>query len=311
MIADVSAIIERIVQARSDEVDAAMSQGRLNKRLPAVIEQISRSYHESWETRRLKEAQQLIASLAEGIPVPALSVSGHGTAEPKFTQYLAYFLDPSKPHGLGARYLEGLISRLRLSNPSVPSHIDTTEADVAAEVFIGNVPGREGRRVECRCDMVVTGPGYVIFIEHKVNSGQSLNPNSDDSQLKRYDIAIDQGSAYKGLSQIRIYLSPKGKASSGLYSWLGLSHKDLAQTGLDLLKDGGLPLVARENLKRFIIDVLIGPYEQAEDDIRELETRAISATQGVDFGERIRFDRMVDRNRPLVDLLLEGCNDAG
>jgi hypothetical protein len=145
----------------------------------------------------------------------------------------------------------------------------------------------------------------VLFIEHKVRAGQSPNPNSGDRQLKRYDIAIDNNPKYRGLSQTRVYLSPRGDGASGLYDWLGLSHHDLAQTGLDLLRDDDLSHVGRENLKRFIIDVLLGPYEQAEDEIRELEERAITATQGVDFGARIRFDRMVERNRLLVDLLLE------
>lgn len=305
MTADLSAVIHQIVKARRDEVSSDTAHPQLDARLSMAIEQIRCSYHDDWEARRLGEARRLLANLAGGIPVPVLSVCGHGTAETRYTQYLAYFLNPFKPHGLGPRYLEALLSLVRLSNPSVPADVVTTEAVVAAEVFIGYIPGIEGRRVGCTCDVVVTCPGHVVFIEHKVNSSQSPNPNSSDRQLKRYDIAIDNNPAYRDLSPIRVYLSPGGAASSGVYDWLGLSHQDLARTGLNLLRGQGLSLAARENLRRFTIDLLLGPYERAEDEIRELEARAISAIQGVDFGARLRFDRMVDRNRLLVDLLLE------
>lgn len=305
MTADIVAVSDRIAQARRDEASANAVRSQRDARLSKAIEQIRRSYHDDWEARRMGEGRRLLASLAGGVPVPVLSVCGHGTAETRYTHYLAYFLSPSRPHGLGARYLEGLLSLMRLSNPSVPEDIAATEATVAAEVFIGNAPGREGRRVGCTCDVVVTGPRHVLFIEHKVKAGQSVNPNSADRQLKRYDIAIDNNPEYRGLSQTRVYLSPRGGGTSGLYDWLGLSHNDLAQTGLALLREGGLSLTAGENLRRFIMDVLLGPYEQAEDEIRELEARAMSATQGVDSGARLRFDRMVDRNRLLVDLLLE------
>lgn len=306
MTAILESVIQRVVEARRREQQEDLIQSAQGSRLPETIERIRSAYHRDWEEWRLGEAQALQASLAGGIPVPVLSACGHGTAETRYTQYLAYFLNPSKPHGLGARYLDGLLSLMRLSNPSIPSEIDVTQAVVEAEVYIGSAPGQNGRPVGCTCDVVVECSGHVFFIEHKVKSGQSPNPNSTDRQLVRYDIAIDGNPAYRGLSKIRIYLTPGGNTASGLVDWLGLSHSDLAHVALDLLRDTGLSATARENLLRFAVDLALGPYERAEDEIRDLEARAISATQDADFGERLRFDRIVDRNRLLVDLLLEG-----
>lgn len=307
MTVDLPSIIAGIVEARHRDYQADLAQSAVGSQIPETIERIRSAYHRDWEVRRLGEAQALRASLADGIPVPVLSVCGHGTAETRYTQYLAYFLNPLKPHGLGVRYLDGLLSLMRLSNPSIPSDMDVTGAIVEAEVYIGSAPGHNDRPVGCTCDIVVECPGYVVFIEHKVKSGQSANPNSGDRQLVRYDIAIDGNSAYRSPSRIRIYLTPGGNASFGLVEWFGLSHFDLAQVALDLLRSGGgLSTTARENLLRFAIDLALGPYERAEDEIRDLEARAISASWDTDFGERLRFDRIVDRNRLLVDLLLEG-----
>lgn len=306
MTAKLESVIQRVVDARRREQQEDLIQSAEGSRLPETIERIRSAYHRDWEERRLGEAEALQTSLAGGIPVPVLSACGHGTAETRYTQYLAYFLNPLKPHGLGARYLDGLLSRMRLSNPSIPSEIDVTQAVVEAEVYIGSAPGQNGHPVGCTCDVVVECSGYIFFIEHKVKSGQSANPNSTDRQLVRYDIAIDGNPAYRGLPKIRIYLTPGGNPASGLVDWLGLSHSDLAHVALDLLRDTDLSATARENLLRFAVDLALGPYERAEDEIRDLEARAISATQDADFGERLRFDRIVDRNRLLVDLLLEG-----
>ncbi len=306
MAVNLASVIERVVEARRREHQQDLAQSAAGSRIPETIDRIRSAYHRDWEERRLGEARALQASLAGGIPVPVLSACGHGTAETRYTQYLAYFLNPSKPHGLGARYLDGLLSLMRLSNPSVPSGLNLNEAVVEAEVYIGSAPGQNGRPVGCTCDVVVECPGYVFFIEHKVKSGQSANPNSSDRQLVRYDIAIDGNPAYRDPSKIRIYLTPGGNTSSGLVDWLGLSHADLAQVALGLLRTEGVSYTARENLLRFAVDLALGPYERAEDEIKDLETRAASATRDADFGERLRFDRIVDRNRLLVDLLLEG-----
>lgn len=126
MTANLESIIERVVEARRREAREDQEQSRAGSRIPETIERIRSTYHRDWEERRLGEAQALRASLAEGIPVPVLSACGHGTAETRFTQYLAYFLNPSKPHGLRARYLAGLLSLMRRSNPSIPSDIDMT-----------------------------------------------------------------------------------------------------------------------------------------------------------------------------------------
>jgi hypothetical protein len=209
---------------------------------------------------------------------------------------------------LGTRYLDGVLSLIRRSNPAVPGDIDTSRSQVTPEKRIGCAPGKDGRLVGCDCDIVVTCPDHVIFIEHKIKSGESPNPNSHDRQLQRYDVAIEGNPEFGDLMKIRIYLTPEGNGKSGLSEWSGLSHRELAEVGMSVLRDEELSKTARENLKRFIIDVLLGPYEKAENEVRQLERLAKDATTSAAFVGRLRFDQAVSRNQLLVDLLMEGLS---
>jgi len=299
------AVIERIAEARRAEIGRSNTVGRSSQELPAVIDRIRRAYHDDWEQQSLPFAQALLRCVSGGIPVPTLSVCGHGTAETRYTQYLAHFLDPSRLHGLGSGYLDSVISLLRRNDPSILADIDTALAQTTAECDIGRIPGDDGEPVGCAVDVVVECPGHIIFIENKIKSGESPHRNSRDRQLTRYDRAIDGNPTYENLTKTRVYLTQDGKDGLGLHEWTGLSHSDLAEAGLDLLRSGTLAHIARENLTRFVIDVLLGPYEKAEDEVRSLEQLANAAIR-TDFSARVRFDRAVSRNQMLVDLLMEG-----
>lgn len=300
---DISEIIARIADARRVELRHGAAGAAL---VAQAVDRIRAAYHRDWESQKLGRAEALLARLSDGMPVPALSICGHGTAETRYTQYLAYFLDPSKLHGLDAAYLDAVLALIRCSNPSLPDQLDLAQARVWPELRIGRIPGSKGRTVACDCDVVVEFPGHVIFIEHKINSGQSPNAHSDDHQLKRYDLAIEGNPRFRPLPKTRVYLSPSGKDSMGSHTWSGLSHDDLASAGLGVIRAGGLSETARENLRRFIVDVLLGPYAKAEGDVLDLRAAAKAAIGGIDFSARLRFDGIASRNRLLVDLLLEG-----
>lgn len=297
---NVSDVIERIVEAR---MSAHATSSDSDRNVSDIIRTIRDVYERDWNKQKLDLARQVLSRTWAGIPLPVLTVCGRGTQEIRYSTYLAYFLDGSKRHGLGTSYLDELLAFLREDE----DRIDTYESIVEPEKVIGELT-RNGKNVGCQCDIVVTCPhaDHVIFIEQKIGSGESPHPDSDLSQLQRYDEAIRENPEYRGKAQTRVFLTPDGKASPTSPHWQPLSYRDLGEVGLSVLHAGGLSNTARENFRRFLIDLLLGPIGRAESEIEELVYLAQSVTAGPSFRDRLHFDQMVSRNRMLVDLLMEG-----
>ena len=253
-------VMDDVLALRTKELAAAREVLPAETGIEDVIGLIRDAYHRDWEKLRLALAKEFLVRTWAGIPLPVLSVCGRGTQEIRHSTYLGYFLDGSKPHGLGTRYLDAVLAALDFSG------IDTYASIVETEKWIGDTPGRT-RNVSCYCDIVVTtSDRHVIFIEQKVKSGESKNVDSDDNQLQRYDAAIVGNRFFEGMMQHRVFLTREGKQSSQSPNWTGLSYHNLVDAGLSLLRSGGLSTTARENLKRFLVDISIGPYDKAEDE---------------------------------------------
>lgn len=292
-------VIEAVVAARRAE-NAAREKDKPSARdVSTVIAAIRADYSRDWEREKLAFAKELLSRTMAGIPVAALSVCGRGTQEIRYSSYLAYFLDMGKQHGLGARYLDSLLARVGGEN------IPTGESVVETEVWLGDVAGRS-RAIGCYCDIVITCGDHVVFIENKVKSAESGHPDSRDSQLRRYDAAIDHNPKYATMTQVRLFLTPYGKESNKSPNWQSLSYGELVDAGIDVLRAGGISQTGRDNLKRFLLDLSLGPFDRAEQDIQLLTQLALKAITSDDFGTRLRFDQVAGRNRALVELLLEG-----
>ncbi|MDI6711989.1 MAG: PD-(D/E)XK nuclease family protein [Anaerosomatales bacterium] len=266
-----------------------------------VIDAIRSAYDRDWEKRRREFVHEFLSRTWAGIPLPVLSVCGRGTQEIRYSTYLAYFLDWSRHHGLGTRLLDKVLRSLGHND------VDTYRARVETERYIGTVfDGKES--ADCFCDIVVTceQSGHVIFIEQKIHSGESPNGRVKLSQLQRYDLAIQEGSELIGLRRIKIFLTPEGKVSSKAPEWQPLSYSALISAGLAVLRDGGLSSTARGNLRRFLMDLALGPFDKAERELNELVDLAVKATMSSDFLDRLRFDEACTRNALLVELLMEG-----
>ncbi|MRR35543.1 hypothetical protein EG829_12865 [bacterium] len=294
-----SSVIERIVAARKAESQQVSAGMPTAMRTAAVVEAIRRAYHEDWEKQRLQFAIDFLARIREGIPLPVLSVCGQGTQEIRFSTYLGYFLDGGRPHGLGSRYLDSLLSLLGVAD------LNTSDAIVETEKWLGQAHGRN-EMVNCVCDIVIRCDGHIVFIEQKIKSGESDNPKSETSQLKRYDEAIAANPEFRGLNQVRVFLTPTGKTSSKSPHWQPLSYGDLIDAGLRTYHRGDLSNTAWENLRRFLLDISLGPFDRAERDLLRIAELAQMATTASRFSDRLRFDRTVSRNQRIVDLLMEG-----
>lgn len=267
--------------------------------LSKLIENITQAYNRDWEKEKLEFAQNFLARTWAGMPLPVLSICGKGTQEIRYSKYLGYFLDGTKSHGLGFRYLDELLTLVSKED------IDTYKAIIETEKWIGKANGKEGP-VSCICDIVINSNNHVIFIEQKINSGESQNQKSETTQLVRYDEAIAANREFSDKKLVRIFLTPSGKRSVKSGEWKPVSHHDLVQTGFNLMNKGGLSNVARENLKRFLLDLLLGPFDKTENEIQELVELAKSCVLKPSFEERLRFDRLVTRNELLIKILMEG-----
>lgn len=292
------AIEENAVGLRTSQINKHVRSAS-DQNFQNIVDSIKDSYHRDWEKQKLDFARNFLASVWGGIPLPVLSLCGKGTQEIRYTKYLSYFLDGTKPHGLNSRFLDEMMS-------VVSSHkIDTYRSIIESEKWIGQA-GNEKEKVNCYCDVVITCDKSVIFLEQKILSGESANPKSETTQLARYDNAISGNQEFDDKEIIRVFLTPTGKQSKKSPHWYPLSYMELVKIGISVLNKGGISSIARENLRRFLLDILLGPFNKTEDEIQEMVELAEKAVFHPNFSDRLRFDKLISQNNILVKLIMEG-----
>jgi hypothetical protein len=109
------------------------------------------------------------------------------TGENKYSEILAFFLDPLKPHGQGDIFLRAFLDSLKLQK------VSTTEVSIKCEQVIDS-----NRRV----DILISLKDFVIAIENKVWA------MDQSDQLKDYSDYLNRISNGKYLL---LYLNPYGK----------------------------------------------------------------------------------------------------
>ena len=277
-----------------------------NTQLKNTIIKIKNSFLLNWRKEQIPFVASVVnrIDLKSGIPLPILSICGKGTQEIRFTKYLSYFLDQNKQHGLQDRLLEVILNpeckRLGLGEDW------QIGCEVIPEIKLGEVSSGIGY-VGCFADIGIVGNDYLIVIEQKILSNESNHPNSELNQLRRYNVALENNEDFKHKKHIKIYLTPHRKNSNSISGWINLTHGDIINRGLVLLKSSDLPKTGKENLLRLLIDLAVGPYEMVEDivdEINVLGNRII--TEEFNLSTFIRFRRLIDDNRQFIELLMEG-----
>lgn len=295
----VADIIGQIVGITEDKKTLPGAETAGPAKIAKIAQDINTAYHRDWEKQKLEFARHFLSRTWAGILLPVLSLCGHGTQEIRYSKYLSFFLDGSKPHGLGTRYLDRLLELVG------EDRVDTYKAVVESEKWIGRAEGKT-KMVNCYCDIVISCDHTVIFIEQKIKSGESIHLNSKTTQLARYDEAIAKNAEFAHKKQVRIYLTPTGKISEKSPTWSSVSYSDLVNIGIDILHEGGLSGMARDNLKRFLLDLILGPFDKTESEIEMLVELAEKAVMSPSFTDRLKFDRMASRNKLLIELIMEG-----
>jgi len=143
------------------------------------------------------------------------SVGGRGYFENPTTDLLAFYLNPTAPHGLGALVLRSLLQCVGLAEDF--------------ELSLVEPPRREETTTNRnRIDLVLVGPSWVAAIENKIGHAQ-VNPFEDYEQhlAKRFP----------GRTVLRIVLSPAGTTTRA--AWVPLSYRRLIDSVREQLNEDG------------------------------------------------------------------------
>jgi len=179
------------------------------------------------------------------LPVPVLAVSGAGSLELPWSQYLAHMLDPEASHGLGERLGKSLLDTFCEKNTG-------NYRGVVVEYDLGCACDLCSHH--CSLDLLVQGERASIAIEHKVSSGPSNWRCADGHlhrQLTEYAILLEQRRE-PGVELVKLYLTPGRKESRfGAYSWRAVAHSELAQVFVEILPE------LRDSLQRYILASLV------------------------------------------------------
>ncbi|MTI94362.1 MAG: hypothetical protein FH749_02585 [Firmicutes bacterium] len=281
-------------------IKAAQPDETYQLSLKEKIARIRLAFKRDWYDHHAAEARQLASILKKGYPTPVLTVCGHGTQEIRFTSYLAYFLNPHSGHGLSNRVLNFVLGEY------VPELLDlpTEKIRVNSEVWIGKAQVNKVTR-NCICDICVNTDNLAVFIENKITSGQGIVKGAG-RQLELYNLAIENNQEFSGKKILKIYLTPTGKLPIGVNDWEPMSYAEVVTRSANLLGDPELSDVAKENLRRFLVDLSLGPNEESDELLDSVYSLTRDALGDFNLSAVSRYLKMVNDNRMLINILLEG-----
>lgn len=144
-----------------------------------------------------RELEQLEDLLAEFNLFEAIGVVGQ---ELKHSNFLAFLLDPTAPHGLGEVFAKRLFKRILAQAENPP--FSPIEVDVL------DLREAEVRREWRNIDLLIVSPEnrFVCVIENKTKTSEHSN------QLMRYKRIVD--TEFEGFRQLYLYLTPGGDPPS-------------------------------------------------------------------------------------------------
>jgi hypothetical protein len=112
--------VQNNLKVAIENIKTVFKRTRINRKLEKKITNIKNAFLENWEEEKLPFIKEVTNITNRGIPLPVLSICGKGTREIRFTKYLAYFLDPSKNHGLKDEFLKEIL-REECKESNLPS----------------------------------------------------------------------------------------------------------------------------------------------------------------------------------------------
>ncbi|UCZ52918.1 PD-(D/E)XK nuclease family protein [Bacillus shivajii] len=272
------------------------------QRIKEVIDSITEEVKTNLSSESKEYIRFLQQLIEEGIPIPVLTVCGKGTQEIRFTKYFTYYLDETQLHGLKDKCLKYAFD------------IEAKEAglsedwykgcNVYAEYNLGTLPGYN---VNNYVDILIQGEGFVLCIEQKLFSGESNTNESNLGQLNRYSLAMAKNENFKDLQFIKVYLTPKESIPTTSNDWIPMSHETIILRLLPLMSDENLSLAAVENVKRLLLDFILGPYGSTTKVINQLHTLSKEVVKnGFPVSKTKAFIDAIKENHLLLEILRGG-----
>ena len=175
--------------------------------------------------------------------------------------------------------------------------------EVFSEYYLGSIKSKN-KNIGNIVDIAIFGKNFIILIEQKILSQESIHPDSDLSQLERYSFILESNADYRNRDILKIYLTPntQNKNSKG---WESISHVSIIEKGLEILKEQILPRHAKENLTRFLLDLATGPYEKSEEDLNKLIDLAKKIlNEGFYLGNIYKYNRLLSEYKYVVEVLM-------
>lgn len=150
-------------------------------------------------------------------PFNVFEAVGAVRSELRHSNFLAYLLSPSRPHGLGARPLIALIRSL-LMRMSVEHR-----AIMALELLTSDLDDAIVYRERDNIDILIELPSmkFVIAIENKVGS------KAGDGQLERYSEYLK--ASYPGHKRLMVFLTPSATPPDH-ESYVAYDYSDIVST---------------------------------------------------------------------------------
>jgi hypothetical protein len=168
-------------------------------------------------------------------PFNLFEAVGAVRAELRHSNFLAYLLSPSRPHGLGARPLSALIRSLLMRMPIEHRPI------MALELLASDLDDAIVYRERDNIDILIELPSmkFVIAIENKIDS------KAAGGQLKRYSEYLQQ--SYSGYRLLMVFLTPDSVLPDH-DGYVAYDYADVVSTLEGLISSEHLPVPAEMQL---------------------------------------------------------------
>jgi hypothetical protein len=157
-------------------------------------------------------------------PFNLFEAVGSVRAELRHSNFLAYLLSPSRPHGLGAKPLIALIRSILTRMPAEDRPI------MALELLAGDLDDAIVYRERDNIDILIDLPSmkFVVAIENKVGS------KAGDGQLERYDGRLK--ASYPDHRRLMVFLTPESTPPDH-DGYVAYDYADVVSTLESLISD--------------------------------------------------------------------------
>jgi hypothetical protein len=221
-------------------------------------------------SERFRELRTSIEALPEVTepPKPMLRILGSARAEQKWNTLLAYFLDPSQPHGFNADLLKAFLDK---SGQVTGDKIEYYHRDIERVSVETEVRSPQNNQP----DILIRAPDeWFICIESKVGSSEG------DRQTERYvedtHIGNENKNEYPEDEQYYLFLSKRYAPDSSADEFEDISWRDVVdafQTELNF-SHGQHPEGSVNQLKDFL-STIITVTNMEQDDFEQIQKEKV------------------------------------